>query len=370
MYKYLIKIDSHNNTNRYFQMELIGNRIVTKTGRVGARAIERPYLLKDWDKLYQKKIGEGYVDRTEYTQASLLSPYKEIEEESVRNLWRRLCEFAKRELNKSYVSYDAVTPQMISEARRLIESLSLNIPLISFNQELLRLFSIVPRKSHDLNTEIASSSDDYGRIIARELDLLDLLEAQVKTKVTSCANKTVLESMGISISPCSETEIEEIKSHLSKKTQECFVSAYKVDNGKEILRQGKRHFLYHGSRNANWYGLITEGNKLHPNAIITGKMFGEGIYFAPQSQKSQNYTSASGFYTQEREASGFLGLYEVYLQNPLYANKWSNRMKAFPRGLQGHDSVWAKAGESLLHDEVVLYSEKQAKLKYLIEIQG
>ena len=56
--------------------------------------------------------------------------------------------------------------------------------------------------------------------------------------------------------------------------------------------------LWHGSRNENWLSIVENGLLLHPNAVITGKMFGNGIYFASNAKKSWGYTSG-GFWTRE-----------------------------------------------------------------------
>ena len=57
-----------------------------------------------------------------------------------------------------------------------------------------------------------------------------------------------------------------------------------------------KKFLWHGSKNENWLNILGTGLKLNPNATITGKMFGKGIYFAPSATKSAGYTSMTGSY--------------------------------------------------------------------------
>ena len=54
--------------------------------------------------------------------------------------------------------------------------------------------------------------------------------------------------------------------------------------------------LWHGSRNENWLSIIKNGLQINPNAKITGKMFGKGIYFAPNPKKSYGYTSCLNTY--------------------------------------------------------------------------
>lgn len=371
MYKNLIKLDPENNNNRYCNMEINSNgKLIVTVGRVGARGVPTMYPASLFDKLYQKKLTEGFVDRTQYTQATVVEKFKPIADEKVAALWSYLCKAARKHLERTYLSYDAVSEKMIEDAKSLLTLLNGNLTLDDFNDELIKLFGIIPRKSPNLALELATSVKDYDKILEREWDLIDVLEPQVKHKTLSAPKQTQLEALGISIISCTDEEIADIKSHLSRRTNDVFINAFKVDNGKSIIHEGEQHFLYHGSRNANWYGLMTEGNKLHPNAVITGKMFGEGIYFAPQSKKSQGYTDAGGVWTHSNKGKGFIGIYEVYLKNPKYINTWHQSCTCYPKGLRGYDSVWAKAGNSLLHDEVIVYSEKQAKLKYLVEIGG
>ena len=54
-----------------------------------------------------------------------------------------------------------------------------------------------------------------------------------------------------------------------------------------------RMLLWHGSRRANWVGIITQGLRIAPpEAPPTGYMFGKGVYFADMSSKSANYCHA------------------------------------------------------------------------------
>lgn len=72
--------------------------------------------------------------------------------------------------------------------------------------------------------------------------------------------------------------------------------------------------LWHGSRNENWLSIVENSLSLNPNAVITGKMFGNGIYFAPNSLKSWGYTSG-GYWTREMSnPTRFMGLYAIALQ--------------------------------------------------------
>ena len=62
---------------------------------------------------------------------------------------------------------------------------------------------------------------------------------------------------------------------------------------------------------------IVNSLKLNPNAIITGKMFGHGIYFASSAMKSWNYTSYQGTSWQHGSSDcAFMGLYATAYGTP------------------------------------------------------
>ena len=100
-----------------------------------------------------------------------------------------------------------------------------------------------------------------------------------------------------------EKQKKEVIAHLSDRLKGKVHQVYRVINQKHKKRFNdyteKRDIhqvkqLWHGSRNENWFSILENGLQLNPNAIITGKMFGKGIYFAPSSNKSWNYTSYRG----------------------------------------------------------------------------
>ncbi len=79
---------------------------------------------------------------------------------------------------------------------------------------------------------------------------------------------------------------------------------------------------------------MTKGPLLRPQGvIITGKAFGNGIYFAPRAKKSIGYSSLRGAY-------------------------WT------------HDAVYAHKGVILQNDEVIIFREEQATLQYIIELNA
>ena len=149
----------------------------------------------------------------------------------------------------------------------------------------------------------------------------------------------------------------------NKKTDERFYQ-YMKDNA---YSEKDIHYLYHGSRNENWYGLMTKGPVLRPEGvIITGKAFGNGIYFAPRAKKSIGYSSLLGSYwTGGTQHKGYLAVYKVLFKNQKdvdVSHPYSLR------NIKPHDAVYAHKGVSLRNDEVIIFREQQATLQYIIEL--
>ena len=139
--------------------------------------------------------------------------------------------------------------------------------------------------------------------------------------------------------------------------------------------------LWHGSRSENFWNIINTGLVLRPNAVVTGKLYGFGIYFAPRAVKSLGYTSLSGSYwSKGNSTSAFMALnnvaygkpYDVYDFDSRYYNLNHENLQKMCLGAH---SLHAHAGANLGHtnlrnDEIVVYREEQCTIKYLIELRS
>ena len=202
--------------------------------------------------------------------------------------------------------------------------------------------------------------------------------------------QTILEANGLVFEPCTEDDIKVIKRALGAFADK-FKNAWKVTNLKtqkrydEFIKENKikkTKLLFHGSRNENWWSIINTGLCLRPtNAIITGKLYGIGIYLAPKAQKSIGYTSVQGSYWARGSAtSGFMALmdvaygtpYDVYDFNSKYHSLTYDSLQEFKKGANClHAHAGASMGYSALrNDEIVIYKEEQCTIKYLVEIKN
>lgn len=133
------------------------------------------------------------------------------------------------------------------------------------------------------------------------------------------------------------------------------------------------HFFWHGTRNANVWGVLKKGMLLNPNAIITAKMFGYGLYFATRAKKSIKYTSLDGYYTGETADEGFLFVMKVAYKNPkvVYSwESWMSNLKGDDIRKAGNDAVFAsKERGMLINDEIIVYDEAQVCPRYLVVLK-
>lgn len=132
----------------------------------------------------------------------------------------------------------------------------------------------------------------------------------------------------------------------------------------EVKSLGNIKDLYHGSRSYNLLSILRQGLVIPPcnSSFVTGRLFGNGLYFASSSSKSLNYSY--GYWDRSgRDENCFVFIAEVALgKSYTPRNTYENLPK--PR----FDSTWAKANISgVLNDEFIVYKTNQCNLKYLVE---
>lgn len=397
--KYLVMVTTNNN-NKYYKMTPHGDSFTAEYGRVGAGAQSRTYSISQWNQKYKEKIAKGYVDRTDLVQDLIekqpvkagADGYRAIENKAIAEIVDRLQAMARKAVADNYtVSSNKVTMAMVNEAQNVLTSLVSCTSVDAFNKTLLELYGVIPRKMSHVGSHMAQTEADFGKIIEREQDLLDVMKGQVyippaPSEVTppeDASALTILEEKGLVFEEASEEDIIKIKSCLGSCADK-FHRAWRVKN---LHTQSafdayvqKEHIqtklLWHGSRNENWWSIINSGLILRPtNAVITGKMFGYGIYFATKARKSLGYTSLTGSYwARGSSSSAFMGLYEVAYGKPYDVHSFESRFHSFDysalqRACPGAHCLHAHEGQMLRNDEIIVYQECQTTIRYLVELR-
>ena len=397
--KHLVMVTADANNNKYYDMIPNGDVWTAEYGRIGSSSQSRKYCKSQFETKYYEKIRKGYVDQTDIvrdiiTEGIETKPkYKAIDNINIAEIVERLQAMAHEAIKANYtISSNKVTRSMIDEAQSIITNLLSVCDVELFNSILVKLFTVIPRKMQSVSGYIAKSKDDFAGIIKREQDLLDVMAGQVveksvkpKAQYDFQCQYTILDTLGLVFDECTDDDIAIIKMSLgssvdkfhkawrvtNKKTQERFDSFVRLNNIKDV------RLLFHGSRNENWWSIIQKGLVLRPtNAVITGKMFGYGIYYATKARKSIGYTSLAGSYWANGNAdSGFVALMSVAYGKPYDVYSFESRFHGFDydslqSNCPGANCLHAHAGRMLKNDEIIVYKEEQSTIKYLVELKG
>ncbi|KRZ74364.1 Poly [ADP-ribose] polymerase 1 [Trichinella papuae] len=177
---------------------------------------------------------------------------------------------------------------------------------------------------------------------------------------------------------------------------EDLLKIFSVDRSGEFERYAEfkklhnRMLLWHGSRLSNFVGIISQGLRIAPpESLISGHMFGKGIYFADMVSKSANYCNAT-----TEDPYGLLLLCEVALgdMHELTEPEFLTKLPRGKHSVKGlgmnvpnpaeveiiDDGVVVPLGKavqsniresSLQYNEYVIYNVKQMNIKYLVKMK-
>lgn len=389
--------------NSQIIMENLNNGMFRVTdGRVGIRIGRyKPkmftYPMTEWNRFYTSKIQRGYLltktnkmEKKEVTKSAMSvngANYKPLEDNAVNDIITRLIGFANQVIETNFtVKVDDISDEMIAYGRKILDELAIGFKTMSvaeFNNKLKTLYAAIPRRIDKLSNSLAKRKLDFNDIIANEQDLYDIMIGQIRNNQGgSSAEKTILDAMGLKWRNVTKEEEDAIRTKLGCEANR-YMRAWRISNERtennfnafcesENLEDGKGiEHLFHGSRNENFWSIITNGLTINPTGVvITGKMFGNGTYFAPDACKSMGYTSRSGSrWANGTSNSGFLAIYKVATGNPASPQcAKSYDYKTLKE--DGYHSVWCKRGGQigLRMDEVIVYQDNQSTIEYLVEI--
>lgn len=387
---YLVMVNANNNNNKYYHMVQMNDGMFEVTyGRVGKAGQTREYPIWDWDKKYYEKIDKGYRDVTELQSAPVKEEYATSSgTEAVNELLETLHYYSSNYIKENYrVGADKVTPKMVDEAQGIIarmQKAANKSDIMQFNWLCEELFMVIPRIIPNVKEAVAKELSDMTTILEREQAKLNVMNSSVEIKKVN--GKSLADSMGIEIREVTEEEKQNILNHLDNSTKSRFVRAFRVVNAKTekkfndfVKKNGYADedikFLYHGSRNQNWEGILSQGLKLNNKAPKTGHMLGRGHYFSRpgNTTKSVNYTSLqSAYWNHENEKKGFIAVYKVAMKNPKHMYDYENGMNRFTQkemDAQGFDGVYAHKNSGFLrNDELVVYEDCRCTVRYFIEV--
>lgn len=133
---------------------------------------------------------------------------------------------------------------------------------------------------------------------------------------------------------------------------------------KEGRKVGNVRRLWHGTRIGNVLSILKSGMIIPPTNVghVTGRMFGNGLYFSDISTKSLNYSY--GYWDGgTRDNTCMMFLCDVAMGKEYHPTRYSSGL---PK--KGFDSTFALGGKAgIVNNEMIIYNLAQSIPRYLVE---
>ena len=397
--RYLKCLDQKYNHYKFYNIWHDDGQTKVEYGRIGdeenpqyGRSTYQYKMDMYWIKYYEK-VAKGYSDFTA----------QETDTQSVNDRTDRK---AKKYPNKAYEELytylesqtncflhgtvtdsvrQRVTIKDIVTARKMLTVLAKTTEVEKFNEVLTKLLLLIPRKTEQIGQLLAQTPEDFAGILDREEGLLKALEPTILAEQPKDVDTKIDNPLHCKITEATPEEYHKIESMMTNRAKShgyTVEKVYRVEGCK-----GSRTFnpnglttklLWHGSRTEHWISILQNGLKISPKSrhiTRSGSLFGDGLYFAPDIMKSIGYTSHSGAYWTGGDSSrGILALCEVATGNQWEIDEALDYTAKLVEK-NGYNSVYAKGGKqlkwygSLWNDEVIVYRENQAVVRYIVVVK-
>ena len=411
--------DIADNSNKTLYIKVDGVTLSSSWGRVGdslqtkSWTFSSPSLAeKEYNKKIKAKIKKGYeqvevaginIDKpSNINLAQVAAQEIDVDSEDTRNLikWltsqniHQICSNTTIQYNSTKGLFTTpigvvVGQSTIDKARIKLTNISNILAASSYDNSLLiseanSYLKLIPqdlgraRDKLDINKIFVGDNK-----IAKQIDILDSLEASLLSLLTSPTSKDTMEEQAKTF----ECKLHRIKdSHLINEIDKLYQSSIKLthlsskcqlkdvyevsipsmqvawENYGGKLTNIQR--LWHGTRVSNVLSILKRGlvTPKQGVSVLNGSNYGVGTYFSNSSTKSLNYAVPGTWFTGN-EKRYFMFLSDVAL-GKYHVPKSSN--ESLPK--TGSDSTWARGGESgVMYDEIVIYRSDQCNLIYLCE---
>jgi len=412
----LICTDASNNNNKFYELSINGDTVTARYGRVGTPGQTKLYSggIATLNRLLHEKT-KPKRDGSQYRQVAVAAPtapvsnlasiaqqqlVKDTSNIPLLELIKDLSAVNRHQISSlsggkitlddagllrtplGIVSRDAIVQakQILSAMTPFVLSHQTDTP--AFITLLNDYLMLVPQKV-DNGRGWHKSFLSNGHAVAKQADFLDQLLSAADTLLsrassTSAPVDTVFESkLDILSDPVA---LASINSFFTATSRSVHVSSslrlkrvFTIENKQwadafepTAKKIGNVKRLWHGTRMFNVLsilrsGLIIPSSSPGSSFHITGRMFGDGIYFSDQSTKSLNYSY--GYWDNNaKDSRCFMFLADVAMGSEFTPQKTISRIPA------GYHSCFAKANHSgVSNNEMIVYSLSQARLTHLCE---
>lgn len=408
----LVLTDLAANSNKFWNAEVIGSALHVTFGRVGEAgklAVTEKGTPEKAQKYLLTKIHEkerkGYTRQRTEQGLVVAAPSKSLEHIAHQQIAKdadhetqKLVAFlAARNIHaiegatsirlsssgSLTTPLGTVTPDGVEEATVLLDRIGLQLgqrsPGAAFPGLVNDYLRIVPR---DFGRRKMTARDIFPNeaAVAKEVAVLDALRQALKDAAATATDSLpeIFRCKLVSITRDSDEWIKVHGLYVHSRNRHHTSSNMRLEkvwtmsvgpaddafeaDGKKV---GNIKTLWHGTQDSNLLSILRAGYII-PNRggsiKITGRMYGNGIYFSDQSTKSLNY--ATGFW------GGNSGRCFMMLNDVAMGREYRPSHSFSDLPPKGYDSCFAKAGQSgVLNNEMIVYRASQARPAYLCEFK-
>lgn len=416
-YVMLLLADSVNNNNKFYEVTMEDNdQVSVRYGRVdgAAQRANKGSGAYAFDRVVREKKAKGYKEVDIVVKDSNGKAQRSLTELAKRDvignnpvlaaLMERLINQNRHQLQEASggritiedgqvkTPVGLITMANVESAKNVLVTLQdlvakKKTDSAKYNESLNQYLTLVPQKVPHLRGWGPTFFDGFTTF-EKQVDLLEQLEASLQAMLD--APPPVDEDQpiqdqrlfGYSIKPMEDKKkFKEIEQFYKSQLNARHVSAklklkavYEMVNDDARSRYearakkvGNEMRLWHGTRACNLLSIFKSGlivpRSSNGNFTISGRMFGDGLYFSDQSTKSLNYSY--GYWGHgSYDTNCFMFLCDVAM-GKMYTPPHSCDGKR-----AGYDSCFAQAQKSgVQNNEMIVYDIDQASLRYLCEFE-
>jgi|1_EtaG_2_1085319.scaffolds.fasta_scaffold01803_9 poly [ADP-ribose] polymerase len=262
-------------------------------------------------------------------------------------------DWSKRKFKTNVERFMTIVPQNVG-MRWTFESVFPNVQAVQKQNAILDALDASYLAATATPTKGKAKTAKAPKVFETKLELISnkRVTDRIKDKFRATANRNHYDANRMKLVQAWSVDIEQM-------TKAFKTVGKKLNNVNEY---------WHGTNATNVLSILKVGLVIPPASSphCTGRMWGDGLYFAPSSTKSLNY--ATGFWGQKGTQRIFMFLADVAMGKafvPVRGGAWN---ASYP--VRGHDSVHAVGGKSgVQNDECIVYQTNQANLTYLCEFK-
>ena len=297
-----------------------------------------------------------------------------------------------------------ISKKQIHEANEILSKISSNLSQMTAKESELyssEFWTLIPYSCGRNRPPIINNVEQI-RTCSTLLETIENIEIAGCILRNNSTEYDIYRSLGLTLIPVENdsNDMKLLKTYVDKTHAQThkyrleLVSALKIEDSSSSSSTKfdieNHRLLFHGSRMANFMGIMKEGLRLpQVYQIANGSTLGAGIYFADSVTKSFNYT-----FSTETADTGFIVVCEVALGSSQYVTKCTPEplpdtfesriahgrshpdLKEFEmyngnvivpcgRLIDNPDGL----DSTFLYNEYVIYDKSQYKFKYLLELK-